>query len=372
MSQERSCGRVTVAGLRLLNWAFPTGPGGPQTRSHQVIRIRFRPDRPASSSCQPPHQSTTQVLSRSGCTSSVVPTCRRLDSACLEQAKAIGLLFWTTMAFSLRHSGPALSPTTQLVNALINFGADEPSSTASPAPTRPSPSQAQADADEVDPELDNEEDDIVAGGQKANTTTAQPKATSTDRLDGEAPTSQFVQLSVEGQAVAGPSAPPAAKVPRSLKSLLRSSNHSLTINTDTGLMKRTLTSWKMADYAYKRDPCPFPTRARGLFTEKVEGGAGADEYRIVARGYDKFFNVGEVSWTQVSTATAWLSRESGRCMLTGAICAFAVGQHLQALFRPVRVDAEVKWVHHPHFFTFSQAYSRHFQTLGRSQRQPSD
>lgn len=53
----------------------------------------------------------------------------------------------------------------------------------------------------------------------------------------------------------------------------------------------------MADYAYKRDPCPFPTRARGLFTEKI----GEEDYRIVARGYDKFFNVNEVSWTQVSS-----------------------------------------------------------------------
>jgi tRNA ligase len=54
-----------------------------------------------------------------------------------------------------------------------------------------------------------------------------------------------------------------------------------------------ITSWKMQDYAYKRDPCPYPTRARGLFT------AGTD--RIVARAYDKFFNVDEVSWTKVGS-----------------------------------------------------------------------
>lgn len=52
-----------------------------------------------------------------------------------------------------------------------------------------------------------------------------------------------------------------------------------------------VTSWKMQDYAYKRDPCPYPTRGRGLFT------MGRD--RIVARAYDKFFNVDEVSWTKV-------------------------------------------------------------------------
>lgn len=55
-----------------------------------------------------------------------------------------------------------------------------------------------------------------------------------------------------------------------------------------------ITSWKMQDYAYKRDPCPYPTRARGLFTRGRE--------RIVARAYDKFFNVDEVSWTKVGRA----------------------------------------------------------------------
>jgi len=93
------------------------------------------------------------------------------------------------------------------------------------------------------------------------------------------------------------------------------------VKVDDEEEERVLTSWKMADYAYKRDPCPFPTRARGLFTEKLQrrrprreqqGEEEAeedqdqdqdeddDEYRIVARGYDKFFNVNEVSWTQVS------------------------------------------------------------------------
>lgn len=70
-----------------------------------------------------------------------------------------------------------------------------------------------------------------------------------------------------------------------LAKLLGHTDHSL----NNG--KQTITSWKMQDYAYKRDPCPYPTRARGLFT------AGTD--RIVARAYDKFFNVDEVSWTKV-------------------------------------------------------------------------
>lgn len=55
-----------------------------------------------------------------------------------------------------------------------------------------------------------------------------------------------------------------------------------------------LTSWHMQDYVYKQDPCPYPTRARGLFTTQD---------RIVVRGYDKFFNVNEVSWTKVRSFT---------------------------------------------------------------------
>jgi tRNA ligase len=95
-------------------------------------------------------------------------------------------------------------------------------------------------------------------------------------------------------------AAPASKEPKvnnSLRKLLKSTQHSIKVDREDGTREeKVLTSWKMADYAYKRDPCPFPTRARGLFTEQV----GEDEYRIVARGYDKFFNVNEVSWTQVS------------------------------------------------------------------------
>ena len=74
-----------------------------------------------------------------------------------------------------------------------------------------------------------------------------------------------------------------------LSQLLRHTDHQVTTH---GGEKLTITSWKMQDYAYKRDPCPYPTRARGLFT------CGSD--RIIARAYDKFFNVDEVSWTKAS------------------------------------------------------------------------
>ena len=53
----------------------------------------------------------------------------------------------------------------------------------------------------------------------------------------------------------------------------------------------------MDEFKYYDIPSPFSTLARGLFSIKEPG----DErrYRIVARGYDKFFNIGEVPWTTV-------------------------------------------------------------------------
>ncbi|KAL4252700.1 tRNA ligase [Abortiporus biennis] len=54
-------------------------------------------------------------------------------------------------------------------------------------------------------------------------------------------------------------------------------------------------SWKMNEFKYYDVPSPFPTLARGLFTQEVPSPNGV-EYRIVCRGYDKFFNIGEVPW----------------------------------------------------------------------------
>ena len=60
--------------------------------------------------------------------------------------------------------------------------------------------------------------------------------------------------------------------------------------------------WKLNEYKYSVVPSPFPTLARGLFP-RIVGKAGKDEvvHKIVARGYDKFFNIGEVPWTTVSS-----------------------------------------------------------------------
>jgi tRNA ligase len=72
----------------------------------------------------------------------------------------------------------------------------------------------------------------------------------------------------------------------------------------------TIRSWKMNEFKYYDVPSPFPTLARGLFTSydgdnadsKGEGPSNG-KYSIVARGYDKFFNIGEVPWTNVSCIT---------------------------------------------------------------------
>ena len=79
--------------------------------------------------------------------------------------------------------------------------------------------------------------------------------------------------------------------------------------------ERRITSWKMTEHMYRSVNNQFPTLARGLFLEEVESGddvpsdalacegtwsEGQNRERIVARGYDKFFNIGEVAWTEVS------------------------------------------------------------------------
>lgn len=191
------------------------------------------------------------------------------------------------MSYSLRPQPPTVYPTTKLVRQLISFGQDEPepgSGSAAVSAGAFVPGPVGVEEDEGEGDLDVQDDVRVSGGQ------ATTSSSTTDKL---------ATLSLSSPPAPTPAAP---KVPRSLKSLLRSSEHTVTLQTPSGPVERVLTSWKMADYAYKRDPCPFPTRARGLFTERVKGAAEGDEFRIVARGYDKFFNVDEVSWTQVGLA----------------------------------------------------------------------
>ncbi|KAK0539930.1 tRNA ligase [Tilletia horrida] len=91
------------------------------------------------------------------------------------------------------------------------------------------------------------------------------------------------------------------------KRLIRSTTHYVARTTgvkDAGAVDISaeanpyaLVSWKTAEFAYRKSAglsSELPTLARGLFTEQV----GEDEHRIVVRGYDKFFNVGELPWTK--------------------------------------------------------------------------
>lgn len=56
---------------------------------------------------------------------------------------------------------------------------------------------------------------------------------------------------------------------------------------------RTVDSWRMQDWDYKKPN--LPTYARGLFTRRNDK---SGNYEIVVRGYDKFFNHGEVRETE--------------------------------------------------------------------------
>ncbi|KAK9728386.1 tRNA ligase [Basidiobolus ranarum] len=71
------------------------------------------------------------------------------------------------------------------------------------------------------------------------------------------------------------------------KSFIRQKEYELPTGT-------IISSWKFTEYLYSRDPCPFPTLARGLFTTTTKDG----HHKILIRGYDKFFNVGEVKQTE--------------------------------------------------------------------------
>ncbi|KAG7092787.1 hypothetical protein E1B28_009109 [Marasmius oreades] len=69
----------------------------------------------------------------------------------------------------------------------------------------------------------------------------------------------------------------------------------------------TVNSWKMNEFKYYDIPSPFPTLARGIFTYEVDSESRKEDdtnkYRIVVRGYDKFFNIGEVPWTTWASLT---------------------------------------------------------------------
>ncbi|KAJ6562573.1 RNA ligase-domain-containing protein [Mycena capillaripes] len=96
------------------------------------------------------------------------------------------------------------------------------------------------------------------------------------------------------------------------KTLVRSSKYEAPADPNTSIV-----SWRMAEHKYYVVPSPFPTLARGIFSVKQPDG----EHRIVARGYDKFFNIGEVGWTTWTSLEAHttgpytLSLKSNGCII---------------------------------------------------------
>ena len=129
----------------------------------------------------------------------------------------------------------------------------------------------------------------------------------------------------------------------------------------------TIRSWKMNEYKYKVVPSPFPTLARGLFTTEVDQGrrssGKAKEYRIVVRGYDKFFNIGEVPWTRVCDVTDSV-RVSPR--LTGCVPVGLSGSPYRATIHPL---PKVKRLHHLHRRSQRNKTSGHFKTFCWTSRQ---
>ncbi|KAJ7750821.1 RNA ligase [Mycena metata] len=100
--------------------------------------------------------------------------------------------------------------------------------------------------------------------------------------------------------------------------LIKSSVYAAPANADIKVR-----SWKMDEFKYYDVPSPFPTLARGIFTVELpkDDESKEQEYRIVARGYDKFFNIGEVPWTtwpalEEHTAPPYtLSLKSNGCII---------------------------------------------------------
>jgi hypothetical protein len=113
-----------------------------------------------------------------------------------------------------------------------------------------------------------------------------------------------------------------------------------------------VTSWKMNEFKYYDVPSPFPTYARGLFTLELQP---AQSYRIVARGYDKFFNIGEVPWTEVMSLAA-LSFSSSQYL--SQVVLSRVSYILS-----LRPFPQVKWLHHLHCCSYPVQAHCHFKAF---------
>ncbi|SOV07220.1 related to TRL1 - tRNA ligase [Ustilago sp. UG-2017a] len=88
------------------------------------------------------------------------------------------------------------------------------------------------------------------------------------------------------------------------KPLVRSTGHLVPIPHSPTSQNHHLLSWKVSEFAYRKTTSldsELPTLARGLFTERLSGptpSSSEPQHRIVVRGYDKFFNLSELSWVK--------------------------------------------------------------------------
>ncbi|KAI0064052.1 RNA ligase [Artomyces pyxidatus] len=147
--------------------------------------------------------------------------------------------------------------------------------------------------------------------------------------------------------------------------LVRSSEYSA-----PAMPELIVSSWKMNEFKYYDIPSPFPTLARGLFSaeEKVPG--EKTRYRIVARGYDKFFNIGEVPWT---TWSALEDHTNAPYTLTlksnGCIIFIAALSPSKLLVTSKHSLGPVKGADESHAQAGERWLHRHLQTAGKTTEQ---
>ncbi|KAJ1548688.1 hypothetical protein HK405_000609 [Cladochytrium tenue] len=93
----------------------------------------------------------------------------------------------------------------------------------------------------------------------------------------------------------------------------RCSHYAVPAATDPEAPPLVITSFNCNEWLFNKDPPVLPTHARGLFVLRDLAKRGLSGNRVVVRGYDKFFNVGETSWT---SAAALRARTCGPYELT--------------------------------------------------------
>lgn len=124
----------------------------------------------------------------------------------------------------------------------------------------------------------------------------------------------------------------------------------------TSAETRRITSWKMTEHMYFKANNKFPTLARGLFSEELDG----DE-RIVARGYDKFFNTDEIAWTSVS-----ILQYNPIAIHNGSLrLIHIVGRNEASHSGPISPYLEIQWLLDPDIGSIAQAPRGSLQALPR-------